>query len=218
MFALATCSSRSLPALKSLQRVIFRSHNDGDSVKISIPLASEFPLNIDGKIHPPIVKISIPIKNILNIEETPIVEFADTCKIRVIDNDDTYAIEEYFFSFFSFGKKAIQVLLIPPIPPRNKDITKSLRLAPPIDIIRTEPDETPLMSRMLEARTEMAARPSFDLHDDVHHDDAGGTGQLAKKLKDIFEFDTAEEEEFFDAVDAGTVEVSQLPPRDTRTA
>ncbi|KAK3347314.1 sterol 3-beta-glucosyltransferase [Neurospora tetraspora] len=75
--------------VKSLQRVIFRSHNDGDSVKISIP-----------------------IKNILDIEETQMVEFADTCKIRVIDNDETYAIDEYFFSFFSFGKKAIQVLKV----------------------------------------------------------------------------------------------------------
>ncbi|KAK3951324.1 hypothetical protein QBC32DRAFT_239605 [Pseudoneurospora amorphoporcata] len=75
--------------VKSLQRVIFRSHNDGDSVKISIP-----------------------IKNILDVEETQMVEFADTCKIRVIDNDETYAIDEYFFSFFSFGKKAIQVLKV----------------------------------------------------------------------------------------------------------
>lgn len=57
--------------VKSLQRVIFRSHNDGDSVKISLP-----------------------IENILDIEEAHIVEFADTCKVRVIDNDETYAIDE----------------------------------------------------------------------------------------------------------------------------
>ena len=57
--------------VKSLQRVIFRSHNDGDSVKISLP-----------------------IQNIIDIEETQMLEFADTCKIRVIDNDETYAIDE----------------------------------------------------------------------------------------------------------------------------
>ncbi|RBQ72979.1 hypothetical protein FVER53590_07181 [Fusarium verticillioides] len=75
--------------VKSLQRVIFRSHNDGDSVKISLP-----------------------IKNVIDIEDTQMIAFADTCKVRVIDNDETYAIDEYFFSFFSFGKDAINVLKI----------------------------------------------------------------------------------------------------------
>ncbi len=75
--------------VKSLQRVIFRSHNDGDSVKISLP-----------------------IENIIDIEETFMLNFAETCKIRVIDNDETYAIDEYFFSFFTFGKEAISVLKI----------------------------------------------------------------------------------------------------------
>ncbi|CEJ82950.1 Putative Autophagy protein 26 [[Torrubiella] hemipterigena] len=73
--------------VRSLQRVIFRSHNDGDSVKISLP-----------------------IENIIDVEDTHMIEFSDTCKIRVIDNDETYAIDEYFFSFFSFGKEAINVL------------------------------------------------------------------------------------------------------------
>lgn len=57
--------------VKSLQRVIFRSHNEGDSVKISLP-----------------------IDNVIDVEDTQMVEFANTCKIRVIDNDETYAIDE----------------------------------------------------------------------------------------------------------------------------
>ncbi|KAI0505367.1 glycosyltransferase family 1 protein [Xylaria bambusicola] len=73
--------------VKSLQRVIFRSHNEGDSVKISLP-----------------------IENILDVEDSQMIELADTCKVRVIDNDETYSIDEYFFSFFSFGKEAINVL------------------------------------------------------------------------------------------------------------
>ncbi|KAL7904588.1 glycosyltransferase family 1 protein [Trichoderma velutinum] len=73
--------------VKSLQRVIFRSHNDGDSVKISLP-----------------------IDNIIDIEDTQMMEFSDTCKIRVIDSDETFAIDEYFFSFFTFGKEAISVI------------------------------------------------------------------------------------------------------------
>ena len=61
--------------VKSLQRVIFRSHNEGDSVKISLP-----------------------IHNIIDVEETQMMEFTDTCKIRVIDNDETYAIDEVRFT------------------------------------------------------------------------------------------------------------------------
>lgn len=57
--------------VKSLQKIIFRSHNDGDSVKISLP-----------------------IENIIDIEDSQMIEFAETCKIRVIDNDETYAIDE----------------------------------------------------------------------------------------------------------------------------
>ena len=73
--------------VKMLQKVIFRSRNEGDSVKIALPL-----------------------ENVVDIEESPVIDFADTFKIRVIDNDETFAIDEYFFSFFSFGKDALSVL------------------------------------------------------------------------------------------------------------
>ncbi|KAM0513173.1 hypothetical protein ACHAPE_008019 [Trichoderma viride] len=73
--------------VKSLQRVIFRSHNDGDSVKISIP-----------------------IDDVIDVEDSQMMEFSDTCKIRVMDSDETFAIDEYFFSFFNYGKEAINVI------------------------------------------------------------------------------------------------------------
>lgn len=57
--------------VRSLQKIIFRSHNEGDSVKISLP-----------------------IENVIDVEDSQMVEFAETCKIRVIDNDETYAIDE----------------------------------------------------------------------------------------------------------------------------
>ena len=57
--------------VKTLQKVIFRSHNDGDSVKISLP-----------------------INNIIDIEESPVIDFADTIKIRIVDSDETFAIDE----------------------------------------------------------------------------------------------------------------------------
>ncbi|TPX12656.1 uncharacterized protein E0L32_000833 [Thyridium curvatum] len=75
--------------VKSLQRVIFRSHNEGDSIKISLP-----------------------IQNVIDVEEAQMIDFADTCKVRVIDNDETYAIDEYFFSFFDHGAEAVNVLKI----------------------------------------------------------------------------------------------------------
>jgi sterol 3beta-glucosyltransferase len=57
--------------VRTLQKVIFRSHNEGDSVKISLP-----------------------IQNVIDIEENPMVEFAETFKIRVVESSETYAIDE----------------------------------------------------------------------------------------------------------------------------
>ena len=57
--------------VKSLQKVIFRSHNEGDSVKISIPIA-----------------------NVIGVEESPVLDFAETIKLNVVDHDDTYAMDE----------------------------------------------------------------------------------------------------------------------------
>lgn len=75
--------------VKQLQKVIFRSHNDGDSVKISLPIA-----------------------NVVDVDANPVIDFAETVKLRVIDNDETYAVDEYFFTFFSFGKDALNMLSI----------------------------------------------------------------------------------------------------------
>lgn len=57
--------------VRSIQKVIFRTHNEGNSVKISLP-----------------------IQNVLEIEESTILDFADTVKVRVIDNDETFAIDD----------------------------------------------------------------------------------------------------------------------------
>ncbi|KAL5118466.1 Sterol 3-beta-glucosyltransferase [Pleosporales sp. CAS-2024a] len=75
--------------VRSIQKVIFRTHNEGNSVKISLP-----------------------IDNIIEIEESSMLDFADTVKIRVVDNGETFAIDEYFFSFFNKGQDALNVLRI----------------------------------------------------------------------------------------------------------
>lgn len=55
--------------VQTLQKTIFRSHNDGDSVKISLP-----------------------VQNIIDFEESPVVEFAETIKFRVLESEDSYAV------------------------------------------------------------------------------------------------------------------------------
>jgi sterol 3beta-glucosyltransferase len=57
--------------VRSIQKVIFRTHNEGNSVKISLP-----------------------IQNVIEIEESSILDFAETVKVRVIDNDETFALDE----------------------------------------------------------------------------------------------------------------------------
>ena len=57
--------------VKQLQKAIFEAQNGGDSVKISLP-----------------------IDNILDVENNPLLDFTDTLKIRIVDNDETFAVDE----------------------------------------------------------------------------------------------------------------------------
>lgn len=71
--------------------------------------------------------------------------------------------------------------------------------SPTIEVTTTgyEEQRAPVMSRMLDARAEMSSRPSFDLEglsrDQQNDGDETGAGALARKLKEIFEFDHLEE-------------------------
>lgn len=74
--------------VKQLQRVIFRSHNDGDSVKISLPL-----------------------RNVIDVAPAPFVDGADnTLQVCTVDSEDAFAIEEYFFTFASRSDDALRLL------------------------------------------------------------------------------------------------------------
>ena len=75
--------------VKTLQKVIFRSHNDGDSVKIFLP-----------------------VENVIDIEESPVIEFAETFKIRVVDSDETYAIDEVYMVALSGYKEQTNVAVV----------------------------------------------------------------------------------------------------------
>ncbi|KAL3477802.1 hypothetical protein BJX99DRAFT_121948 [Aspergillus californicus] len=73
--------------VKALQKVIFRTHNEGENIKVSFA-----------------------IENIIDIEESPMVEFAETFKIRVVESEDSFAIDEHYFTFFSSGREAFGLL------------------------------------------------------------------------------------------------------------
>jgi sterol 3beta-glucosyltransferase len=59
---------------RAIQKVIFRTHNEGGSVKICLPIG-----------------------NVIEIEECRMLDLAETVKVRVIDNDETFAIDEVCF-------------------------------------------------------------------------------------------------------------------------
>lgn len=67
----AETASSATEWVKQIQKVIFRSRNNSDSVKICLP-----------------------VDNVVDIEESNYPDFADTIKIRVIDNDETFAVDE----------------------------------------------------------------------------------------------------------------------------
>ena len=73
--------------VKQLQRVIFRSHNDGDSVKISLPL-----------------------RNVIDVTAAPFVDGSNTVSVSTVDNAEISAIEEYFFTFASQSNDALGLL------------------------------------------------------------------------------------------------------------
>ncbi|KAK4992859.1 Sterol 3-beta-glucosyltransferase [Elasticomyces elasticus] len=136
--------------VKQLQKVMFRSHNDGDSVKISLPT-----------------------ENVIDVEETSALDFAETVKIRVIDNDETYAIDEYYFSFFSFAKDALNVLKIMTEDSNaRRRLTKAESNANPSSFITHQTSSTPLASVVHEnvrntlmpppSTAESSPRPSSD--------------------------------------------------------
>ena len=63
---------------------------------------------------------------------------------------------------------------------------------PDIHVSRMHSRAAPVMSRMLEAKAEMAMRPSFDLPRDTDNGE-GGPSSLAKRLMEIFHFEKAED-------------------------
>ncbi|BGP37017.1 Sterol 3-beta-glucosyltransferase [Rhodotorula kratochvilovae] len=63
--------------VKTLKKGVFRCQNEGESVKIAIPL-----------------------ETIVDAEKSSSLEFAETIRVRVYDADEGYSIDEYWLSYF----------------------------------------------------------------------------------------------------------------------
>jgi sterol 3beta-glucosyltransferase len=47
----------------------------------------------------------LPVENVIDIEENPVLDFAETFKIRVVESGETYAIDEVRLRSKSFNEK-----------------------------------------------------------------------------------------------------------------
>ncbi|GAA5936941.1 sterol 3-beta-glucosyltransferase [Sporobolomyces koalae] len=73
--------------VKAIKKVVFRCQNEGESVKIAIPL-----------------------ETIIDIEKSSSLEFAETIRLRVYDAEEGYSIDEYWLSYFNDMDIALEKL------------------------------------------------------------------------------------------------------------
>lgn len=73
--------------VKAVKKVVFRCQNEGESVKIAIPL-----------------------ETVIDIEKSTNLEFAETIRVRVYDADEGYSIDEYWLSYFNNLDSALKIL------------------------------------------------------------------------------------------------------------
>ncbi|KAF9907442.1 Sterol 3-beta-glucosyltransferase [Linnemannia zychae] len=71
--------------VKSIQKSIFHAKMEGDKVKISIPLA-----------------------NVLDVEMT--MAFAEAIQVKVMESDESFAVDEYYFAYFNETGKTLAAL------------------------------------------------------------------------------------------------------------
>ncbi|KAJ3516791.1 hypothetical protein NLJ89_g910 [Agrocybe chaxingu] len=63
--------------VKAIRKVIFKAQNMGDSVKIAIPYSA-----------------------IVDVERSTAMDFTETIEIKVVDKEDNFTVDSYFFAYF----------------------------------------------------------------------------------------------------------------------
>ncbi|GMM35777.1 sterol 3-beta-glucosyltransferase [Saccharomycopsis crataegensis] len=54
------------------------------------------------------VTIKLPLSNLVDLEVNPIFENAENIRVKVLENSDSFALDDYFFLFFSSCAKAVE--------------------------------------------------------------------------------------------------------------
>jgi len=79
--------------MKAIRKVIFKAQNMGDSVKVNTSrVILSLVLND--------LQIAIPYSAILDVERSTAMDFSETIEVKVVDKEDHFAIDSYFFAYF----------------------------------------------------------------------------------------------------------------------
>lgn len=166
--------------VKALQKEIFRSRNEGDTVKIVIP-----------------------VTNIIDIEESPIMDVASTLKVRAIDSEETYSIDEYVFAFFHRSREVVAAIKdnmhdigVDTVATSNNNLTVTQNR----DRIEHLPQERHFVSTMTTAATRTISIPGTKLKDLASStirrtaSPHKSLKELKSKVKDLFDSSSSEDE------------------------
>ncbi|KAI0932598.1 hypothetical protein AcW2_001180 [Taiwanofungus camphoratus] len=84
--------------VKAIQKVMFKAQNMGDSVKVAIPYSS-----------------------IVDVERSSAMDFSETIEVKIIDKNDQFAVDSYFFAYFNDLSAALEQI---------RDAVRAYRLSP----------------------------------------------------------------------------------------
>lgn len=139
-----------------LKKYIFAARNKGDQVAIKIPL-----------------------QNILDLELTSVIGVTKNLRIKVIENADSFAIDDYFVMFFSKGDQAVGEI-------KNVIQNAGIQISNSDDDISSLMDSELMKSKVEQIKTSASAvstsnfKPVFD---------------MANKLKDALTWDDESDNE-----------------------
>jgi hypothetical protein len=86
--------------VKAIRKVIFKAQNMGDSVKIAIPYSA-----------------------ILDVEKSSAMDFSETIEVKVVDKEEGYSMDSYFFAYFHDLPDALDQI---------RDAVRANRMLPPL--------------------------------------------------------------------------------------
>jgi sterol 3beta-glucosyltransferase len=79
--------------MKAIKKVVFKAQNTGDSVKVNTSYVMKLLVLND-------LQIAIPYSAILDVERSTAMDFSETIEVKVVDKEDHFAIDSYFFAYF----------------------------------------------------------------------------------------------------------------------